>query len=57
MAIVCPAQHQHCVAGARERASITPGARTSEISVEGGSFVRRIPPQPFLITIIPPGSE
>lgn len=54
--VVCGVAHAPCLAAARERTQATPGARQIEISIAGGSFVRPLPPQTYVLIVLPPAA-
>jgi hypothetical protein len=54
LAAVCSANDRNCLGQAEARAARVIGSRRSEVEIPGGSFVKRIPPQRYIIITVPP---
>lgn len=54
LAAVCPASDQVCLGYAQQRAAAVAGSRTTHAEIQGGSRIKRLPPQPYVIVTVPP---
>ncbi|MGE0750052.1 MAG: glycosyltransferase family 39 protein [Variibacter sp.] len=51
---ICAKTDELCVTHARQRIAAAQGSRVSEIMLPGGNAMRRLPPAPYLVFVMPP---